>query len=114
MQKLINNIFVILFLFMGNYMAVFADDFDPVNPAEPYVYSKLTVTADPVVAVSSLSGDGHYREGTVVTLRSSRRSTLWTFSHWEKNGEWFSAETSPKLALPVDVRLPLIRLTNPG
>lgn len=102
MQKLINNIFVILFLCVGSNMAVFADDFDPVNPAEPYVYSKLTVTADPVVAVSSLSGAGHYKEGTVVTLRSSRRSTLWTFSHWEKNGEWFSAETSPKYTMEAD------------
>lgn len=91
-----------LLLLVGSNMAAFADDFDPVNPAEPYVYSKLTVTADPVAAVSSLSGAGHYREGTVVTLRSSRRSTLWTFSHWEKNGEWFSDEASPKYTMEAD------------
>lgn len=103
MQKLISKIFAMLLLFVGSNMAAFADDFDPVNPAEPYVYSKLTVTADPVVAVSSLSGAGHYKEGTVVTLKSSRRSTLWTFSHWEKNGEWFSDEASPKYTMEADV-----------
>lgn len=102
MQNLISKIFAMLLLFVGGNMAAFADDFDPVNPAEPYVCSKLTVTADPVVAVSSLSGAGHYREGTVVTLRSSRRSTLWTFSHWEKNGEWFSDEASPKYTMEAD------------
>lgn len=102
MQKLISKIFAMLLLFAGSNMAAFADDFDPVNPAEPYVYSKLTVTADPVEAVSSLSGAGHYREGTVVTLKSSRRSTLWTFSHWEKNGEWFSDEASPKYTMEAD------------
>jgi uncharacterized repeat protein (TIGR02543 family) len=102
MQKLISKIFAMLLLFAGSNMVAFADDFDPVNPAEPYVYSKLTVTADPVEAVSSLSGAGHYREGTVVTLRSSRRSTLWTFSHWEKNGEWFSDEASPKYTMEAD------------
>lgn len=91
-----------LLLLVGSNMAVFADDFDPVNPAEPYVYSKLTVTADPQEAVSSLSGAGHYKEGTVVTLKSSRRSTLWTFSHWEKNGEWFSDEASPKYTMEAD------------
>lgn len=102
MQKLISKIFAMLLLFVGSNMAAFANDFDPVNPAEPYVYSKLTVTADPVVAVSSLSGAGHYKEGTVVTLKSSRRSTLWAFSHWEKNGEWFSDEASPKYTMEAD------------
>ena len=102
MQKLIRNIFAMLLLLVGSNMAVFADDFDPVNPAEPYVYSKLTVTADPQEAVSSLSGAGHYKEGTVVTLKSSRRSTLWTFNHWEKNGEWFSDEASPKYTMEAD------------
>ena len=82
---------------------LFAQDFDPANPAEPYLYSKLTVTADPTEAVSSLSGAGYYKEGTVVTLKSSvKNSQLYTFSHWEKNGVFYSNEKSPKYTMEND------------
>ena len=90
----------LLLMITGSQLA--AQDFDPTNPAEPYLYSKLTMKGQPTEAVSSLSGAGYYKEGTVVTLSSSRRSSVYTFSHWEKNGEWYSSEASPKYTMEND------------
>lgn len=90
-------------LFLGSHLSLFADDFNPTNPAEPYLYNKLTVTGRPTEAISSLSGAGYYREGTVVTLRSYvRNNKLYTFSHWEKNGEWYSDDPAPKYTMEND------------
>ena len=91
-----------LLLALAGQLQLAAQDYDPTNPAEPYLYSKLTVTGRPTEAISSLSGAGYYKEGTVVTLRSSRRSSVYTFSHWEKNGEWYSSEASPKYTMEND------------
>ena len=92
---------VLLFI-MGSHLSLLADDFNPTNPAEPYLYNKLTMNARPTAAVSSLTGAGYYKEGTVVTLKSSSKSSVYTFSHWEKNGEWFSSEASPKYTMEND------------
>lgn len=90
-------------LFLGSHLSLFAQTFDPENPAEPFLYNKLTVTASPMDAVSSLSGEGYYKEGTEVTLRSYARSAPYTFSHWEKDGEWYSDEASPTYTMGNDV-----------
>ena len=93
---------VLLFI-MGSHLSLLADDFNPTNPAEPYLYSKLSMNGRPTEAVSSLTGAGYYKEGTVVTLKSSvKNSKLYTFSHWEKNGEWFSDAASPKYTMEND------------
>lgn len=91
-----------LLLALAGQLQLAAQDFDPTNPAEPYLYSKLTVTAQPTDAVSSLSGAGYYKEGTVVTLRSYARSSAYTFSHWEKNGEWYSDVAQPTYTMEND------------
>ena len=91
-----------LLLALAGQLQLAAQDYDPANPAEPYLYSKLTVTGRPTAAISSLSGAGYYKEGMVVTLSSSRRSSVYTFSHWEKNGEWYSSEASPKYTMEND------------
>ena len=91
-----------LLLALAGQLQLAAQDYDPTNPAEPYLYNKLTVTGRPIEAISSLSGAGYYKEGTVVTLSSSRRSSAYTFSHWEKNGEWYSSEASPKYTMEND------------
>lgn len=91
-----------LLLALASQLQLAAQDYDPTNPAEPYQYSKLTVTGRPTEAISSLSGAGYYKEGTVVTLRSSRRSSAYTFSHWEKNGEWYSDVAQPTYTMEND------------
>lgn len=67
-----------------------ADDYNPTSPAEPYLNNKVTVTANPSHAVSWLSGAGHYVEGATVNLNSSAYSNLYVFTHWTKDGEWYS------------------------
>ena len=96
---------LLLALSVGSGLQLMADEYNPTNPAEPYLYSKLSMNGKPTEAVSSLSGAGYYKEGTVVTLYSYRRSTAYTFSHWEKNGEWYSYETSPKYTMENDAVL---------
>ena len=92
-----------LLLALAGQLQLAAQGYDPTNPAEPYQYSKLTVTGRPAEAISSLTGAGYYKEGTVVTLKSSgRNSKLYTFSHWEKDGEWYSNETSPQYTMEND------------
>lgn len=103
MMKQTIKLWIGVLLFMGSHLSLLADDFNPTNPAEPYLYSKLTMNARPTAAVSSLTGAGYYKEGTVVTLKSSvKNSKLYTFSHWEKNGEWYSSEASPKYTMEND------------
>lgn len=72
----------------------FADDYNPTNPAEPYLNNKVTVVANPSHAVSWLSGEEYYEEGAKVNLNSSPKSGLYVFSHWTKDGVWFSDEQS--------------------
>ena len=79
-----------LLLALAGQLQLAAQGYDPTNPAEPYQYSKLTVTGRPTEAISSLYGEGYYMKGTAVSLGSYARSSAYTFSHWEKDGEWYS------------------------
>ena len=103
MMKQTIKLWIGVLLFMGSHLSLLADDFNPTNPAEPYLHNKLSMNARPTEAVSSLTGAGYYKEGTKVTLRSyGRNSKLYTFSHWEKNGEWYSSEASPQYTMEND------------
>ena len=99
-MKYLKYLTTLLLVLVGRQLA--AQDYDPTNPAEPYLYSKLTVVAAPVSAVSSLYGAGYYKEGTEVVLKSYAKSSLYTFSHWTKNGEWYTNEASPKYTMEND------------
>lgn len=101
-MKCIKCLATLLLVVMGNSLQLVADDFNPTNPAEPYQYNKLSMNGRPAEAISSLYGSGYYKEGTVVTLRSYRKSSVYTFSHWEKDGEWYSNEVSPKYTMEND------------
>lgn len=101
-MKHIRYIAALLLIIIGNSHRLMADDYDPTNPAEPYLYSKLTVTAQPTEAVSWLGGAGYYKEGTEVTLYCSPKSSVYTFSHWTKDGEWYSDEASPAYTMGGD------------
>lgn len=105
MSQTIKYLVGVLLMLIGSHLSLFADDFNPTNPAEPnppadpevvvpVVYHKVTVNASPAGAVSSLSGAGSYRTGTSVRLASSRYSSAYVFSHWEKDGEWYSNASS--------------------
>ena len=91
-MECIKYLATLLLVVMGNSLQLMADDFNPTNPAEPFQNNKLTVTAKPAAAVSWLGGEGYYREGTSVTLESYAIGPSYVFSHWEKDGKWFSDE----------------------
>lgn len=83
-------------LCLSSHLSMWAQDYDPgSNPPEPYLYNKITVKAEPAEAVSWLRGQGYYKEGASVNLSSSRKSAGYVFSHWEKDGVWFSDVQSP-------------------
>ena len=111
MKQTIKQMLGVLLIFIGSHLSLLADDFNPTNPAEPnppakpevvdpevevpIVYYDVKVTANPVGAVSSLSGAGRYTEGTKITLGSSVYSSAYKFSHWTKDGEWYSDQLRP-------------------
>ena len=101
-MKYLKYLTALLLALFGGSLQLVADDFNPDNPAEPYLYNKLSMNGRPTEAVSSLYGSGYYKEGTAVTLQSYPRSSAYTFSHWEKNGEWYSSETSPRYTMEND------------
>lgn len=105
MRQTIKQMLGVLLIIIGSHLSLLADDFNPTNPAEPnppvepevsvpVVYHKVTVNASPAGSVSSLSGAGSYKTGTSVRLSSSRYSSAYVFSHWEKDGEWYSNASS--------------------
>lgn len=72
------------------------DDYNPTNPAEPYTYYKLTVTASPT---GNTSGSGKYMSGTNVSIRTSAAAN-YTFSHWTKNGEYYGDTQNFTFTMP--------------
>lgn len=106
MTRTIRHWLGVLLILIGSHLSLLADDFNPTNPAEPnppvdpeevvpVVYHEVKVTANPIGAVSSLSGAGRYTKGTRITLRSYAISSAYKFSHWTKDGEWYSSSTAP-------------------
>lgn len=82
-------------LLMGSVMPVYADgDFNPNPPADPqyHYYYPLTVSVSPEGA-GSASGAGKYEAGKTVWLNTSA-NVGYVFSHWEKNGVFFSDQRS--------------------
>lgn len=63
------------------------DGFDPVNPPEPNARFTVSTQAD---GQAYTSGGGTFVQGTAIELSTSAQSEDYTFSHWTKNGEWFT------------------------
>lgn len=78
-------------LSMSSHLSLHAQGFNPENPAEPHLRQKITVKANPSHAVSSLSGAGYYSEGDKVRISCSSYKSEYVFSHWNKNGEYYSS-----------------------
>lgn len=83
----------ILLLFASvNSSRVYAQ-FNPSNPAEPYIYYKVSVTAEPA-DVAYTSGTGQYISGKTVTINTSARNSSYVFQYWTVDGEVYSTERS--------------------
>ena len=59
------------------------EEFNPTNPADPYMLYKVVAKANDG---NYTSGSGQYTAGTVVTINASASSTAFTFQYWKKNG----------------------------
>lgn len=79
-------------LSLGSHLSLHAQGFNPEDPAEPHQRNKLTVKANPTHAVSYLNGDGYYSKGEVAWVSSGSYNSSYVFSHWDKNGEFYSNE----------------------
>ena len=86
MTKTFQHILVWLFLLIAGGTAMAQDDFDPVNPPEPQVMNRIKVISSPEDA-GYVSGAGQYTTGTRVTIRTSKKSTDYTFRYWLEDGE---------------------------
>ncbi|MBR6589725.1 MAG: dockerin type I repeat-containing protein [Bacteroidaceae bacterium] len=90
-------IIVGLLLFVGGNPPLFAQEdstFNPETPAEPNVLYRVRVTAEPLQAVSSLSGAGDYALGTEIYVEAGSYSPAYIFSHWTKNGEEYDGTST--------------------
>lgn len=68
-----------------------ADDFNPANPPDPYTKYKVVTSATPT---GYTSGGGSYLPNTEISISTSSASVNYTFSHWTKNGEYYTNAVS--------------------
>ena len=64
-----------------------------VNPPEPMALYKIKVSSQPAEAATA-SGTGWFQSGQTTTIRTSARSTNYTFQYWLKDGEQYSTQQS--------------------
>ncbi len=76
--------------------------FNPDNPPEPSLISRITVLASPSDA-GNVYGGGTYAVGTEVTIRTTLRSSDYTFKHWLKNGVVYSESMSFTYVMENDI-----------
>ena len=65
--------------------------FNPDNPPEPLAQYRVSVGCSPSEA-GYTSGAGKYTKGTQVNIRTSLRTSLFTFEHWLKDGEVYTTD----------------------
>lgn len=75
-------------------MTAQADDYDPTNPADPYMNYKVTASVTPDGA-GTASTTGKYKPGTGITMNTSANKD-YTFLRWEKNGVEYTTSKSFK------------------
>lgn len=98
-MKRIRYLSLLLMLLCGITAWAQNDDYNPTSPPDPgqiLEYFRLTLTADPAEAASSLTGGGKYTEGTSVTLKTTAK-TGWKFVNWtDESGETVTSPYSKK------------------
>lgn len=82
---------IIFLISLAWFIPTLADDYNPNNPPDPNTKYRVVTSATPA---GNASGSGTYMAGENVTIRTSASSTDYTFSHWTKDGEYYSDETS--------------------
>lgn len=92
-RKAIQYLLAWLFLLSAGGTVMAQDNFNPDNPPEPYVLYRIQVVSSPEDA-GYVSGAGQYTTGTRITIRTSLKSTDYTFLHWLKDGVVYSQNTS--------------------
>ena len=85
----IQYLLALLFLFPLGETAMAQGNFNPDNPPEPRVLNRIQVVSSPEDA-GYVSGAGQYETGTVISIRTSLKSTDYTFLHWLKDGVVYS------------------------
>lgn len=108
MRRILTMMCMLLTLSVGSMHA--QDDYNPVNPAEPYTRYRLTTTAEPA---GYASGSGTYMSGNQVWVNTSA-SQDYVFLYWTLNGERYSDAQSFYFTMPEDyVNLVAVYEYNP-
>ncbi|MBQ0023222.1 MAG: hypothetical protein KBT29_08290, partial [Prevotellaceae bacterium] len=97
MKRFLSIMCMLLTFVVGSMHA--QEDFDPENPAEPLTKYRLTTKATPM---GYASGTGQYLSDTQVWVNTSAYSENYVFSHWTKNGEYYSDAQSFYFTMPED------------
>lgn len=82
--------YILLLIASASSSRVYAQ-LNPSNPPEPYVYYKVSVTAEPE-HVAYNSGSGQYVSGKAVTINTSASNSSYAFLYWTVDGEIYSTE----------------------
>lgn len=90
-----------LLMFIFALPAMAQDDYNPNNPADPYMKYRITASVTPEGS-GTVSGIGKYAVGTQVTMNTSAKSTDYVFKHWEKNGVKYSEQKSFKYTMTAE------------
>lgn len=75
---------MLMLLGIGTTALLYADDYDPANPAEPGQLFMVRVTAN-YPEGAYLTGSGSYELGTTVRITTSAKSPAYTFCYWLKD-----------------------------
>lgn len=66
-------------------------DYNPANPDDPMMKTKVVCTTDPSNA-GYTSGGGSYVTGTEVSISTSAKTTAFDFEYWTLNGEKYTED----------------------
>lgn len=83
-----NKVLYMIFIGLVLSMTAQADDYDPANPADPYMSYRITATVTPAGA-GTASTTGKYKPGTKIRMNTSANKD-YIFLHWTKNGQEYS------------------------
>lgn len=93
MKQLLRTLLSGILVLVAAAGIVRAEDFNPENPPEPMAQHKVTVSATPAEATSSISLGGSYAVGKQITI-SVTAATGYRFLYWTLNGEQYSTNRS--------------------
>lgn len=87
--KTITGVLVLALMCAGTLAGMAQDTYNPTNPADPLMKTKVICATDPANA-GYTSGGGSYVSGTAVTVSTSAKTTAYDFKYWTLDGEKYS------------------------